>query len=42
MHNLADFDIKNGRQPAILDPRDPIFCVQVGPMGIHAHTKFGN
>ena len=37
-----DFGIQNGHQAAILDPRDPIFCVQVGPMGIHAHTKFGN
>ena len=38
----CDFGIQNGCQAAILDPRDPIFCVQLGPMGIHAHTKFGN
>jgi len=38
----CDFGIQNGRQAAILDLTDPIFCVQLGPMGIHAHTKFGN
>ncbi len=38
----ADFGIQNGRQAAILDPTDPNFCVQVGPLGIHAHAKFGN
>ena len=34
----CDFGIQNGRQAAILDLTD----VQLGPMGIHAHTKFGN
>ena len=38
----CDFGIQNGRQAAILDSTDPIFCVQVCPMGIYAHTKFGN
>ena len=39
---MHDFGIQNGRQAAILDLTDEIFCVQVGPIGLHAHTKFGN
>ena len=38
----CDFGIQNGRQAAILDLSDAIFCAQVCPMGIYAHAKFGN
>ena len=30
---LADFGIQNGRQAAILELTDPIFCVQVDTWG---------
>ncbi len=34
-----NFGIQNGRQD--LDPINPIFLVQMGPIGIHPQTKFG-
>ncbi len=36
-----NFGIQNGRQAAILDRLNPIFCLHMGPKGIHPDTKFG-
>ncbi len=36
-----NFGIQNGRQAAILDRINSIFCGHMGPLVIHPHTKFG-